>query len=192
MAGSARYTAVLDANVLYPNLLRDLLLSLAEAGLFHARWTNKINNEWAVNLVKNKPETAPRIEQLMRLVNQSVPDCLVENYEYLIDSLSLPDPDDRHVLAAAIVGHADAIVTNNLKDFPTEYINQQHSIEVQHPDDFLLNQLQLRPFEALEVLKSIRARLKKPVYSAQEFVDLIERSGLPQTGQYLQMQVGLL
>ncbi len=117
---------------------------------------------------------------------------MVENYGYLIDSLSLPDPDDRHVLAAAIAGHADAIVTNNLKDFPAEYINQQHSIEVQHPDDFLLNQLQLRPFEALEVLKSIRARLRKPVYSAQEFVSLIERSGLPQTGQYLQMQVGLL
>jgi hypothetical protein len=52
MAGSVRYTAVLDANVLYPNLLRDLLLSLAEAGLFHARWTNKINNEWSRTLLQ--------------------------------------------------------------------------------------------------------------------------------------------
>lgn len=111
MAGSGRYTVLLDANVLYPNVLRDLLLSLASAGLYHARWTDRINEEWTRNLVADRPDIGPRIPELLKLVNQSVPDCLVENYDILIDQLELPDSDDRHVLAAAIAGHADAIVT---------------------------------------------------------------------------------
>ncbi len=108
MAGSARYTAILDANVLYPNLLRDLLLSLAAAGLYHARWTSEINDEWTRNLIANRPDLTSKVPLLLELVNQAVPDCLVENYASLIESLVLPDPGDRHVLAAAIAGHADA------------------------------------------------------------------------------------
>ncbi|MHB1700872.1 MAG: PIN domain-containing protein [Acidobacteriaceae bacterium] len=191
MAGSARYTAILDANVLYPNLLRDLLLSLAAAGLFHARWTSRINDEWARNLVANRPDIAPKIELLLGLVNQSVPDCLVENYEVLIDSLSLPDPDDRHILAAAIVGHADAIVTINLKHFPSGILTQ-HRIEAQHPDDFLVNQLELRPFDALEVIKQVRARMRNPARTANELINLIEKNGLPQTAQHLRARAGLI
>ena len=105
MAGSSRYTVILDANVLYPNLLRDILLSLAVAGLYHARWTTCINDEWSRNLVANRPDIEPKIGVLLEQVNAAVPDCLVENYEYLIASLTLPDANDRHVLAAAIVGH---------------------------------------------------------------------------------------
>lgn len=81
---------------------------------------------------------------MLELVNTSVPDCLVENYEFLIEGLVMPDPDDRHVLAAAIAGHADAIVTSNLKDFPKKIL-ASHGIEVQHPDDFIMNQLELQP-----------------------------------------------
>ena len=192
MAGSARYTAILDANVLYPNLLRDLLLSLAAAGLYHARWTALINEEWTRNLALNRPDiTAPKINDLLRLVNQSVPDCLVENFVGLIPGLELPDPDDRHVLAAAIVGHADAIVTANLKDFPNSIL-ARHNIEAQHPDDFLMNQLELRPFEALEVIKKLRARQRNPAHSAAALVDLIERNGLPQTAQHLRARTGLI
>lgn len=191
MAGSARYTAILDANVLYPNLLRDLLLSMASAGLYHARWTSQINDEWTRNLVANKPEIAPRIALLLELVNQAVPDCLVENYASLIDSLSLPDPDDRHVLAAAIAGHANAIVTINLKDFPEEVL-ALHGIEAQHPDDFLMNQLELRPFEALEIIKRVRARMRNPARSAAELIEMLEKNGLPQTAQYLKSRVGLI
>lgn len=191
MAGSARYTAILDANVLYPNLLRDLLLSMASAGLYHARWTSQINDEWTRNLVANKPEIAPKIALLLELVNQSVPDCLVENYASLIDSLVLPDPDDRHVLAAAIAGHADAIVTINLKDFPEEVL-ALHGIEAQHPDDFLMNQLELRPFEALEIIKRVRARMRNPARSAAELIEMLEKNGLPQTAQYLKSRAGLI
>lgn len=159
MAGSARYTAILDANVLYPNLLRDILLSLAVAGLYHARWTEHINTEWTRNLATNRPDIAPKIPLLLDTVNRAVPDCLVENYDFLVATLVLPDPDDRHVLAAAIVGHADAIVTANLKDFPAQAL-AAHGVEAQHPDDFIMNQLQLRPLEALKVFKHIRAKRK--------------------------------
>ncbi len=102
MAGSSRYTAVLDANTLYPAPLRDLLLSLAVDGLYHAPWTARIHDEWVRNLTGNRPELKPRIGVLVELMNRSVPDCLVDNYEGLIAGLVLPDPDDRHVLAAAI------------------------------------------------------------------------------------------
>lgn len=191
MAGSARYTAVLDANVLYPNLLRDILLSLAVAGLYHARWTHRINEEWSRNLLVDRPDIEPRLSELMALVTSAVPDWLVEHYEPLIDGLDLPDPDDRHVLAAAIAGHADAIVTANLKDFPEQAL-EHHGIEVQHPDDFIMNQLELRPFEALEVMKCVRGRMRKPALSTFEFIDRIEKNQLPQTAQYLRGHSGLI
>jgi hypothetical protein len=191
MAGSSRYTAILDANVLYPNLLRDILLSLAVAGLYHARWTTHINDEWTRNLIANRPDIESKIGLLLEQVNAAVPDCLVEDYEYLIDSLALPDADDRHVLAAAIVGHADAIVTANLKDFPAK-VMVKYGIEVQHPDDFVMNQLELRPFEALEVFKGVRAKRRKPECSAAELIDMVEKSGLPQTAQHLRAHAGLI
>jgi predicted nucleic acid-binding protein len=191
MAGSARYTAILDANVLYPSLLRDLLLSLASAGLYHARWTSEINDEWTRHLAANKPDIAAKIPLLLELVNQAVPDCLVDNYASLIDSLVLPDPNDRHVLAAAIAGHADAIVTANLKDFPEDFL-AQHGIEAQHPDDFVMNQLELHPFEALEVIKRVRARMRNPARSAVELIETLEKRGLPQTAQYLKSRAGLI
>ena len=185
MAGSSRYTVILDANVLYPNLLRDILLSLATAGLYHARWTEKISQEWSTNLATNRPDIESKIPQLIALINAAVPDCLVENYEVLIESLNLPDSDDRHVLAAAIAGHADAIVTSNLKDFPASVL-KQYDLEAQHPDDFNMNQFELLPFEALGVMKKIRARMKNPSLSASELIQAVERSGLPQTVKHLQ------
>lgn len=191
MAGSSRYTVILDANVLYPNLLRDVLLSLAAAGLYHARWTARINDEWTRNLAANKPEIAPKIGLLLEQVNQAIPDCLIENYEFLIDKLLLPDPNDRHVLAAAIVGHADAIVTSNLKDFPTSAL-AQHGVEAQHPDDFVMNQLELRPFDALEVFKQVRAKRRNPACTAAELIDMVEKNGLPQTAQHLRARAGLI
>ena len=116
MAGSTQYTVILDANVLYPQLLRDTLLSLAGANLYHARWSATINAEWVRNLAKNKPDIADKLPEVVKLMCASVPDCLVTHYEMLADSIELPDRDDRLVVAAAIVGHADAIVTFNLKD----------------------------------------------------------------------------
>jgi hypothetical protein len=142
-------------------------------------------------LTRKRPEIADKIPQLIELVNQAVPDCLVENYEWLIESLVLPDVDDRHVLAAAVVGHADAIVTMNLKDFPKKVL-AKYNLEAQHPDDFIMNQLELRELDALVALKMMRERMRKPPRSAAELIDIIERNQLPQTAQYLRVRVGLI
>lgn len=108
-----------DANVLYPNTLRDILIRLAQAGLAHARWTDRILDEMVRAIGRTRSNIEPaRIARLRGLMNASLRDCLVEGYEPLIDGLKLPDEDDRHVLAAAIACRADAIVTFNLSDSP--------------------------------------------------------------------------
>jgi predicted nucleic acid-binding protein len=191
MAGSARYTALLDANVLYPAPIRDLLLSLAAVGLYHARWTDRIQQEWVRNLEANRPELAGKFVQTVQLMNTAIPDCLVENYEHLIESLQLPDPDDRHVLAAAIAGHADAIITLNLQDFPSVAL-EPHKIEAQHPDEFLLNQLDLNEAAAMYAIRSQRARLKSPPRSAEEFIETFGRLGLPMTTARLRQTIRLI
>jgi len=115
---------------------------------------------------------------------QVVEDGVIDSYEYLIDALILPDPNDRHVLAAAIVGHADAIVTFNLKDFP-DALMRGHNIEVVHPDDFLVAQYELAPIRMLAVIKENRARLRKPPRSAAELIANYEAQGLPQLSKLL-------
>lgn len=191
MAGSARYTAILDANVLYPQLVRDTLLSLAVERLYHARWTTTIHAEWMRNLAKDRPEIAARLPQIAERMNASVPDCLVTNYEKLITSIDLPDPDDRHVVAAAIAGHADAIVTFNTKDFPADVL-QPYGIEVQHPDEFVMNQLQLQKIPALSAIKKMRARWTNPARPAQELIAAFEKRGLPMTADLLREAVTLI
>jgi hypothetical protein len=101
MAGFFRYTVVLDACVLYPAPLRDLLLSLASAGMFGARWTEMIQDEWQRNLLKNRPDLKDQIPRTVELMNSAIEDCLIQSYERLIDSFALPDPNDRHVLASS-------------------------------------------------------------------------------------------
>ena len=113
-----RYTVIFDACVLYPAPLRDILLRLATTGLFTAKWTDQIHDEWIRNAVKKRPELKDKLPRTRELMNRAVPDSLVTGYEFLIESLELPDSNDRHVLAAAIRSGAQAIVTFNLKDFP--------------------------------------------------------------------------
>jgi len=192
MAGSFSYTVILDACVLYPAPLRDLLLSLAEDGIFRARWTSIIHDEWTRNLLAKRPELKPEaLQRTVELMNQAIEDCMVENFEFLIDSLSLPDADDRHVLAAAIVGHADAIVTFNIKDFP-EAVVKAHGIEILHPDDFLVAQYDLAPVRMLKIVKAIRERLKNPPRTAQDLIGTYLAQGLPQTCKLLEEAIGLI
>jgi hypothetical protein len=161
VAGSARYTAILDANVLYPQLVRDLLLSLAACGLYHARWSADINAEWTRNFIAKMPGNADKVPAIVAAMSASIPDSLVTGYERLVLGLELPDASDRHVLAAAIAGHADCIVTFNLKHFPADVL-AHHDIEAQHPDEFLMNQLQLHQVTALTAVKEMRERWKNP------------------------------
>ena len=115
----ATATALFDACVLYPAPLRDLLMNLALTGLFRARWTDDIHKEWIENLLENEPERdRARLERTRDLMDTATRDSLVSGYEGIVSALQLPDPNDRHVLAAAIVGGCHVIVTANLRDFP--------------------------------------------------------------------------
>src|SRR3712207_6351193 len=110
-------------------------MELAAARLFRAKWTLRIHDEWMRNVLRQRPDlTRLQLERTRDLMNQAVLDCLVEDYEDLIEGLQLPDPDDRHVLAAAIASASDAIVTFNLKDFPAATLHK-YNIELQHPDE---------------------------------------------------------
>ncbi|WP_310482297.1 PIN domain-containing protein, partial [Chamaesiphon sp. VAR_48_metabat_403] len=134
---AANIAVVYDACVLYPAPLRDLLVQLATTGIFRAKWTELIHDEWTRNLLIKRPDLkADRLARLRVLMNQNVPDSLVTDFENLIPTLELPDPDDRHVLAAAISADAKIIVTFNLKDFP-DPILAKHEIVAQHPDVFV-------------------------------------------------------
>jgi predicted nucleic acid-binding protein len=115
-----RNLAVLDdACILYPAPLRDLLMQLAVSHLFSAKWTNEIHEEWMRNLLENRPDLRrEQLERTRNLMNAHVQDCLVTGYEELIPVLTLPDPKDRHMLAAAIRSGSNVIVTFNLKHFP--------------------------------------------------------------------------
>jgi hypothetical protein len=95
-------------------------------------------------------------------------------------SLELPDPDDRHVLAAAIVGRCDVIVTQNLKDFPADALDR-YVIDKQHPDEFLSNHLHLAPGTFCDAVRKVRSRLKNPPYDVNEYLENLTRQGLVAT-----------
>ena len=181
MAGVPKYTVVLDACVLYPAKLRNLLLCPAERGAFHARWTRDIEEEWIRSLLKKaKPGiTEEKLRRSARQMNDAIEDALVDGYHFLIESLDLPDQDDRHVLAAAVVGHADAIVTFNRADFPAAKIMREQRIEVIHPDDFLIFQYDLNPVAFLATVKEMRELMKKPPLTAQQLARSFDLAGLP-------------
>jgi hypothetical protein len=113
-------------------------------------------------------------------MNAHVRDCLVTGYESLIPALTLPDPDDRHVLAAAVRAGADVIVTFNLKDFPAEAL-APYGIEAQHPDEFLSYQLDLAANIVCAAAKRHRASLKNPPKDVEAYLTTLEAQGLAQT-----------
>lgn len=177
----SHYTALLDANVLYPAPLRDLLMQLAVADLFRAKWTADIHREWIDALLEKEPRRSRvDLERTRDLMDKSTRDCLVTGYEHLIVSLTLPDPDDRHVMAAAIVGRCDVIVTQNLKDFPGQAL-AAYGIEAQHPDEFLSNHLNLAPGVFCGAVQKVRSRLKNPPYSVDQYLENLTQQGLVAT-----------
>ena len=174
-------TVVYDACVLYPAPLRDLLVHLAILDLFHAKWTDTIHEEWISGVLKDRADLSrENLERTRRLMNTHVRDCLVTGYEPIIPSLTLPDPDDRHVLAAAIHCGADVILTFNLKDFPASIL-QLHGIIAQHPDDFIAQRLRESPDTVCAAARLQRASLKNPPKSVDEYLASLVRQRLPAT-----------
>lgn len=185
-------TAIYDANILYPAPLRDLFIRIAQTGIVRAKWTEMIHEEWMRNVLKNNQRaTAERLARTKKLINESVRDCLVTGYEDLIGALALPDLDDRHVLAAAILSGASVIVTFNLRDFPREIL-AQFDIEAQHPDEFLLSLFDTAPAMVCVAVKLQREGLRNPPKTAEELLATLESQGLPQSVAKLRDFVRLL
>ncbi|MBI4579908.1 MAG: PIN domain-containing protein [Planctomycetes bacterium] len=177
----ATFTAIYDASVLYPAPLRDLLLHLALTDLFQARWTQVIHEEWIEALLADRPDLSrERLERTRQLMDASVLDCLVEGYEDLVPGLQLPDPDDRHVLAAAIRVGADVIVTANLKHFPPSSL-AAYGIDAQHPDQFVRHLVDLAPGPVCVAVKTHRQSLKTPPKTIAEYLETPQRHSLPET-----------
>lgn len=180
------FTALLDANVLYPAPMRDLLLQLTVTDLFRAKWSFDIHREWIEALLRNEPRRERAVlERTRNRMDSATRDCLVTNYEDLIPSLQLPDAGDRHVLAAAIIGSCNVIVTQNLRDFPNEAL-APYNIKAQHPDDFLCHHLALMPGAFCVAVKKVRTRLKNPPYTSTQYLATLAQQGLVETALKLQ------
>ena len=174
----ATFGAFFDANVLYPSGLRNFLMHLALTGIFRAHWSAQVHEEWIGNLLKNRPDlTRAKLERTRHLMDNALPDALVTGYEQLIDSIELPDRNDRHVLAAAIRCGASVIVTVNLRDFPKQAL-AEFSIEAQHPDDFVLAALEAFPELVVEAARNHRASLKNPPKTPDEYLAELDAQGL--------------
>jgi hypothetical protein len=178
---SSYFTVVYDACVLYPAPLRDLLMQLALSDLYRARWSEAIHDEWTRNVLERRSDvTAAQLNRTRALMNAHVRDALVTGYEALIPVLQLPDLDDRHVLATAIHAGASLIVTFNLKDFPLAAL-QCHNLSAQHPDDFVVDLLDLHPARVLAAVARHRRSLKSPPKSVDEYFGTLLAQGLTQS-----------
>jgi hypothetical protein len=170
--------AVYDACVLYPFHLRNVLVQCAFDGLVGARWTDDIHAEWMRNLAANSPGMSlERLERTRDLMKAALPDADVTGYQDLIPGLSLPDPDDRHVFAAAIAGKASLIVTWNLKHFPTADL-RSYGVAAVSPDKFLVGLHSAYRNELIASVKRARLNLRKTLPSVEEFIDALEAQGL--------------
>jgi predicted nucleic acid-binding protein len=181
VAAEPRLVAVCDACVLYSITMADLLVSLGEASLFRPRWTQEIHDEWIRNVIEHRGEsgvvTREKLEARRDAMIEAIENSLVEDYDQLIPTIMLPDPDDRHVLAAAIKAEADLILTTNLKDFPEKTL-AAWNLAAKHPDDFTTDLLRTDQEAVVAVVKEMRGRRKRPPISAEDFLAQLERQGL--------------
>jgi len=170
--------AFLDASVLYPSLLRNLLMYFAVADAYQPRWSAEVHREWMTALMRNRPDLPPaNIERTRVLMETQIYDALVEGYEHRIAAIELPDANDRHVLAAAIECGASIIVTANLRDFPATALTP-FGIVAEHPDAFLSRLIDNDEKLAVAVFRDLCGRYRNPPRSLQDILDSMKRQGL--------------
>jgi len=175
------FIALYDACVLYPAPLRDLLLQLALSGIYQAKWSDQIHEEWIQNVLKARSDiTREQLNNVRELMDKYAGDALVFGYEAIIPSLQLPDKNDRHVLAAAICSSTSVIVTFNLKDFPASILDE-YAIEAKHPDVFIGHLIDIEPAAVCLAVKTCRQRLKRPPFDVERYLNNLERQSLPST-----------
>nr|NLI49277.1 PIN domain-containing protein [Propionibacterium sp.] len=176
----ARFSALLDACVLVPVALADTLLRLAEVDLYRPLWSQRILDEVIAAIEEIHPDLAAdgRARRRVSTMDAAFEDASVTGWENLVEGIDLPDRDDRHVVAAAQRGRADLIVTANLSDFPPERLAAL-AIEVQHPDDFLLDLLDLDPDRTVRVLFEQAQAAQNPTITETALLGQLARCGVP-------------
>lgn len=183
MIHSVPFTAVLDTNIIYPVIIRDLLFWFAHYDLFTPKWSKHIFDEWKDVMVR-KGVDIKEAEKRVQKANMAFPDALVKNYTELIQMLNLPDEKDCHVLAAAIKTNADIIVTNNLKDFPQEYLDS-FGLKAKNADDFLSEIITLNPEKSIAAFREMALNKRNPVMTEYEILNSLRKAGLLNTASYL-------
>jgi len=189
MIHSVRFIAVLDTNVLHPVVVRDILFWLAYYDLYRPAWSKHIFEEWEKLIRKKNPsfddfEVAKRLKK----ADEVFPFARVENYENLIDGLALKDPNDRHVLAAAIKINANVIVTQNLKDFPTDYL-AKFNLDSKDPDDFICDIIDLDIENAVDAFKDMVFHKRNPDLDEFQVLDQLRNAGLNESANFLHSQI---
>jgi hypothetical protein len=170
--------ALLDANVLYGQFVRDVLLWLANARLFYPQWMDPIQREWMENLAANRPDLAPeKIGRTQKLMERRFPDARVTGYRGIERSLEGVDPKDRHVAAAAVRAGASHLVTFNLRHFPLETL-ASYAITPIHPDAFILQLARSDRATVRSVLTDHRLGLRLPTLTPEEYRAAFVRAGL--------------
>lgn len=170
--------AILDANVLFPYRKRDILLRCFEAEIFQARWSKQILDEWTRNVIKKMPHIRDSILSQQRAMMKFFPDAVIAEHEPLVAALDLPDPNDRHVLAAAIHCRAQHVVTENTKDFPENEL-RKYEIEALTADEFLTRLFDLDRDATMSILGKMRQDYSNPAYSPSKFLEDSTAKGLP-------------
>ena len=178
--------AVLDANVLFSNYVRDTLLSIAEHEGFYPKWSAEIEREWTENLSRKFLNISlDRAKKTASVMNEFFPEALVENLRKLPPELALPDADDLHVLACALTANVKQIVTFNLKDFPESVVGDL-GLRVIHPDAFLLFLHRLFPERVRAGVMGMLSRYEKPPLDLKDFGQRMVKSGLPSFAKLVQ------
>jgi predicted nucleic acid-binding protein len=170
--------AVYDACVLYPFQLRNLLVQCAADRLVEARWSDEIHDEWIRNVLSNQPKlTRTRLERTRDLMDKVLPQARVTGYEARIPAITLPDPGDRHVVAAAIEAGASIIVTWNGRDFPAAEL-RRHGLRKLTPDGFLTELYDAMPDAVAASVKNARQNLNISRVSKAAYLEVLQRQGL--------------
>jgi len=168
---------LLDANLLYPFHLRNLLIQFGVERLIDVRWTDAIHAEWIDNLVADGRATRERLMQTLDIMRRALPGAEVRGYEHRIAGLVLPDTGDRHILAAAIEANASVLLTFNLADFPPDAL-VGHRVVPRHPDDFLCELHASDPEAVVAGVEAARQNLQITSPEMGAYIDALEQQRL--------------
>jgi hypothetical protein len=181
--------AVFDACILYPFHVRNILVQAAVDRLVEARWTDEIHDEWIRNLATSAPAIPmERLQNTRRLMNDALPEAMVSGYKHHVPAVNLPDPDDRHVVAAGIAAGAAIILTWNLRDFPANEL-KRFGLRRETPDAFMTGLYDKVPDLTIGSLANARRNLSKTQVSASGFIGILKSQDLTQLAQRVQKHI---